>query len=287
MARPGNKAFEYVRAILATKDPCSGSPVLFAIGRVYRAHIELSRYVELMFQGPSSDASAFSGGELKRAVSEAFSNIAFDAIGNGSPPTVDGTLTGKEAREILVLTKKIRASYPDSFIEQKWDAACCRWIELASRYVSRESWIPNGIGRCLVIAAVIGALIGAIYPRRSTNSLPKFDGAKGAFVKDNGVLVTSDPRRKSTDGGCVACDGTGRIDVLMMCPICRGAGFVNYARELVRVHLRCYDCGGRGKVHWDRACPFCRNREGKRMRKELVTNNVAKNLDHWIIGEQD
>ena len=96
MTRPGNKAFDYVRAILATKDPCSGSPVLFAIGRVYKAHIELSRYIDLMFQGPSSKAAEFTGGELKRAVSEAFSNIASDAIGNGVPPLIDSALTEKK-----------------------------------------------------------------------------------------------------------------------------------------------------------------------------------------------
>lgn len=262
MTRLGNKAFDYVRAILATKDPCSGSPVLFAIGRVYKAHIELSRYIDLMFQGPSSKAVEFTGGELKRAVSEAFSNIVSDAIGNGVPPLIDSALTEKETREILSLTKKIRSSYPDSFIEKKWDAQCQRWIELASRHVSHKSWVPNGIGRYLVIAAVVGAVIGGVYPWQSKIRDTKKSATTENHVVDD-MVATETPaiRDEIARRVCTACNNVGRIDVLEMCPTCHGMGLVDRAQNQMRHRSRCRDCGGRGRVHWDHVCPFCRNND--------------------------
>jgi len=281
MARPGNKAFDYVRAILATKDPCSDSPVLFAIGRVYKAHVELSRYIDLLFQGPGLNASGFLGGELKRAVSEAFSNIACDAIGNGAPPSVDCALSDKEAREILVLTKKIRSSYPDSFIEQKWDAACCRWIELASCYGSQESWIPNGLGRWIVTAAIVGVAIGALYHWWASGSRQQCDVAEADAVKMNGPLEASGVQNEDVRGTCAACDGAGRIDVLEMCPTCRGIGFVNCVRKQARIRLRCRDCGGRGTVHWDRTCPFCLSRSEIHMCNEAATSSEQKISFDW------
>lgn len=137
MARPENKAFKYVRAILDTKDR-SGSPVLFRIGRVDRGPDALYQYVELIFRGPSSDSSGFNRADLTNAVRTAFSGIKHKDIGNGVPPKVERALTVEEAKEIQRLTECAVSSYPDTFLRRTWEPKLQDWSVWALKYIAKK-----------------------------------------------------------------------------------------------------------------------------------------------------
>lgn len=136
--RQDDRVFRYVRAILSTRRPGTGVPVVFGLTKVSKAIDHFTDYLKYVLTNTAEPRT----GELKRAVREVFEGIGNSSIDDGTVPRLDGTrLSSAQVAELGCLLLSLEEKIP-SASRRNWREDISSWSSfvIQSNAVRGDLW---------------------------------------------------------------------------------------------------------------------------------------------------